>query len=67
MIEDKDVNIQVYSCGEGHTIQVLKAEGDQILFIKHWQPREDYLDFGEGNFVKLLEFLGYRVYHEEME
>mgnify|MGYP003125959202 CR=1 FL=1 len=67
MIEDKDVHIQVYSESDGHTIQVLNADGDRTLFGKRWDHNEDELGAGgEMNFVKLLRFLGYTVYHGEV-
>jgi hypothetical protein len=69
MIKDGDVNIEVYSCNDGCNIQVLNADGDRLLFSKDWFY-EDY-ELGSGgemnmNFVELLKFLGYRVYHEEV-
>ena len=67
MIEDKDVHIQVYSEYDGHSIQVLNADGDRVLFDKYWNHNENELGVGgELNFVELLKFLGYTVYHEEV-
>ena len=69
MIEDKDVCIQVYSGCDGHSIQVLNADGDRVLFThKHLEPQttEELGVGGEGNFVELLKYLGYTVYHEDV-
>ena len=67
MTEDKDVQIQVYSECFGYSIQVLNADGDRVLFNKDWSRDEDTLwAGGEANFVDLLKFLGYTVYHEEV-
>ena len=67
MIEDKDVHIQVYSEGDGHSIQVLNADGDRVLFNKYWN-HNGWSGVGdcEDNFVELLKYLGYTVYHEEV-
>ena len=62
MTEDKDVHIQVYSEYDGHSIQVLNADGDRVLFNKHWENYEG----GEGNFVELLKFLGYTVHQKKV-
>ncbi len=67
MIEDKDVHIQVYSEYDGHSIQVLNADGDRVVFKKRWSHNDDDLGAGgEANFVELLKFLGYTVSHEEV-
>ncbi|MCJ8336047.1 MAG: hypothetical protein MJH10_17720 [Epibacterium sp.] len=68
MIEDKDVHIQVYSECYGYSIEVLNADGDRVLFNKYWNPTdsEELGVGGETNFVELLKFLGYTVYHEEV-
>ncbi len=67
MTEDKDVHIQVYSEYDGHSIQVLNADGDRVLFNKCWHPAGGWRGSGgEGHFVELLKFLGYTVYHEEV-
>ena len=67
MIEGKDVHIQVYSEYDGHSIQVLNADGDRVLFNKYGDHNDGELGLGgEGNFVELLKFLGYTVYHEEV-
>ena len=67
MIEDKDAHIQVYSECDGHRIKVLNADGDRVLFNKYWNHNDVHLGFeGEENFVELLKFLGYTVYHEEV-
>ena len=66
-IADKDVHIQVDSMYDGHLIRVLNADGDRVLFYKYWNHDEVELGVGgEGNFVELLKFLGYTVYHEEV-
>jgi len=66
-IDDKDVCIQVYSECDGHSIQVLNADGDRVLFNKDWNHNDGELGVGgEGNFVELLKYLGYTVYHEEV-
>ena len=65
MTKDKEVHIQVYSENDGHSIQVLNAEGDRVLFNKGWNHNEYEQGVGgEANFVELLKFLGYTVYHE---
>jgi len=67
MIEDKDVHIQVYSESDGHSIQVLNADGDRVVFNKYWNHNDEEQGVGgEGNFVELLKYLGYTVYHEEV-
>ena len=67
MIDDKDVRIQVFSDYEGHSVQVLNADGDRVLFSAFWDHNESELGAGgEANFVKLLDYLGYDVYHEEI-
>jgi len=64
MIEDKDVHIQVGSYWHGHSIDVLNAEGDRVLFCLGWIKGLDELGAGgEENFVDLLRFLGYTVDH----
>jgi hypothetical protein len=67
MIDDKNVRIQVYSEYDGHSIQVLNADGDKVLHASRWN-HEDYGRGvgGQANFVGLLEWLGYTVYHEEL-
>ena len=37
-IDDKDVCIQVYSECDGHSIQVLNADGDRVLHSSSWSP-----------------------------
>ncbi len=64
-IDDKDVCIQVYSECDGHSIQVLNADGDRVLHSSSWS-HDDLGAGGEKNFVELLKFLGYTVYHEEV-
>ena len=67
VIESKDVQITVYSDYDGHRIQVLNADGDRVLHSSHWNHNEPELGVGgQANFVKLLEWLGYTVYHEEV-
>jgi hypothetical protein len=67
MIDDKDVNIQVYSCNDGHTIQVLNADADRVLHSSSWSHNDEKLGAGgEKNFVELLKYLGYTVYNEEV-
>ena len=67
MIEDKDVHIQVYSEYDGHSIQVLNADGDRVFFNKDWNHWDGEQGVGgEQNFVQLLKYLGYTVYHEEV-
>ena len=67
MTKDKEVHIQVYSENDGHSIQVLNADGERVLFNKGWNHNEDEQGVGgEGNFVELLKFLGYTVSHEEV-
>ena len=67
MIEDKDVCIQVYSGCDGHSIQVLNADADRVLHSSSWNHRDEELGVGgEGNFVELLKYLGYTVYHEDV-
>lgn len=67
MIDDKDVHIQVYREYDGHSIQVLSADGDRQLWHKSWDRNDDELGVGgERNFVELLKFLGYTVYHGEV-
>ena len=57
-IDDKDVCIQVYSECDGHSIQVLNADGDRVVFNKYWNHNDAELGAGgEGNFVKLLKLL----------
>ena len=66
-IDDKDVCIQVYSECDGHSIQVLNADGDRVLHSSSWS--HDDLELGVGGekyFVELLKYLGYTVYHEEV-
>ena len=67
MVEDKDVHIQVYSEYDGHNIQVLNADGDRVLFNTYWNHNDTEIGVGgELNFVELLKYLGYTVYHEEV-
>ena len=66
MIEDKDVCIQVYSECDGHSIQVLNADADRVLHSSSWSHRRELGVGGEKNFVELLKYLGYTVYHEEV-
>ena len=67
MIEDKDVNIQVNSEVDGYSIQVLNRGCDRSLFYTYWNHNDAEIGVGgEGNFVELLKFLGYTVYHEEV-
>ena len=67
MVEDKDVHIQVYTEYDGHSIQVLNADGDRVVFNKDWNHNDEEQGAGgERNFVELLKFLGYTVYHEEV-
>jgi len=67
MINDKDVHIQVYSECDGHSIQVLNADADRVLYSSSWSHNEEELGVGgEKNFVELLKCLGYTVYHEEV-
>jgi len=64
MVEDKDVQIQVGSYWHGHSIDVLNAEGDRVLFCLGWNQGDPKLGVGgEKNFVDLLRFLGYTVDH----
>ena len=65
MMKDKDVHIQVYSEADGHSIQVLNADGDRVLFNKYWNHNYGWSGVGgEDNFVALLKYLGHTVYHE---
>ena len=64
-IDDKDVCIQVYSECDGHSIQVLNADADRVLHSSSWS-HNDLGVGGEKNFVELLKYLGYTVYHEEV-
>ena len=67
MVEDKDIQIQVDSYWHGHSIDVLNAGGDRVLFCLGWIKGQDKLGVGgEKNFVDLLKFLGYTVHHEEV-
>jgi len=67
MIGHKDVRINVESSNDGHSIEVLNADGDRALFSKYWNHNDVELGVGgELNFVELLEFLGYTVHHEEV-
>ena len=67
MIEDKDIRIQVYSEYDSHSIQVLNADGDRVLHSSNWNHNKPELGVGgELNFVELLRYLGYKVYHEEV-
>ena len=75
MIEDKMVHIRVYSEYDGHRIQVLNADrlyagrrsAGRVLHSSSWDHRDEELGAGgEKNFVELLKFLGYTVYHEEV-
>ena len=67
MTEDKDVHIQVYSESDGHSIQVLNADGGRVLFNEYWNHNDVELGVGgEKNFVELLKLLGCTVYHEEV-
>jgi len=67
MIDDKDVHIQVDSESYERSIQVLNADGDRQLWHKSWDRNDDELGVGcERNFVELLKFLGYTVYHGEV-
>ena len=67
MIEDKDVHIQVYSEYDGHSIQVLELGSTRLLHSSSWSHDHPVLGAGgEKNFVELLKFLGYNVYHEDV-
>ena len=67
MNEDKDVHIQVYSESDGHSIQVLNPDGDRVFFGEYWNHNDvDRGVRGEGNFIEILKYLGYIVYHEEV-
>ena len=67
MMDNKDVHLQVFSEYDSHMIQVLNPEGDRVLFSKVWNHNNADLGVGgELNFVELLKFLGYNVYHEEV-
>ena len=67
MIEDKDVHIQVYSEYDGHRIQVLELGAGRVLHSSSWShDRIAQGVGGEKNFVELLKFLGYNVYHEDV-
>ena len=66
-VEDKDVHIRVCSECDGHSIQVLNPEADRVLHSSGWSHNEPELGAGgEKNFVELLKYLGYTVYHEEV-
>ena len=66
MIGNKGVRINVESSYDGHDIQVLTSEGNQVLFSKGWNHNDTEQGAGgELNFVELLKFLGYTVQHEE--
>jgi ribosomal protein L18 len=63
----KDLRIQVFSSCDGHSVQVINTDENKVVHHSSWDHNNAELGAGgEVNFVRLLEWLGYDVYHEEV-